>query len=418
LFARYAKRRLIICAFLFVAVLLRYWISYDPDAFVPRHPETFRIAHNLYERGQFANPFISSETGPSAHLAPAFPNLLAGLMMIFGDKSFGLYAIQLVALLVLALQLSLYPLFSRALGMGSLTGVIGACAWILAKPALVYGWEAFYASLALAGACCFYRRQLDLQEPAGSTWALGSIMGLSTLLVPTALPVFGAWLAWDIWKRRAVFFKRFVLPLAVLPSLIVIPWTIRNYSVFHRFIPVRDDLGLELSVSNNYCAQFAMEMNFHGCFQYVHPNRSEKEARKVIDLGEADYNRLRFREALDWIKTHPRRFTWLSTCRFIAWWLPTDSGTLHYAEYPGRGRLLERYVTYSMTLLSIGGLIILYERDVKSAAVCASLLAIFPFIYYFIQYQDRYRYPVMWVTFLLGALPISIFARRLCSGYR
>ncbi len=407
--------RLIVCAFLFTAALLRFWMSYDPAVSVPRHPETFRIAYNIYERGQFANPFIAAETGPSAHLAPVFPSLLAGLMMIFGDKSAGMYAIELASVLIIALQLSLYPFFSRMLGMGSLAGAIGASVWILAKPYPFYGWEAFYASLALAGACCLYRRHLDLQEPEGSTWVLGCVMGLLSLLVPTALPVLGTWLAWDIWRRRAVFFKRFFLPLVVLPTLIVIPWTIRNYSVFHRFVLVRDDLGLELAVSNNDCAQFAMERNFHGCFQVVHPNRSEEEARKLIALGEADYNQLRLREALDWIQTHPHRFARLSAYRFIAWWMPTESGTLRFADYAGRGRLLERFVIYAMTLLSIPGLAILYRRDFKSAAVCASCLAIFPVIYYFVQFQDRYRYPVLWLTFLLGALPISIFAQRVYS---
>ena len=410
--ARPKRGRLIVCAFLFVAALLRYWMSYDPAASVPRHPETFRIAYNLYERGQFANPFIAAETGPSAHLAPVFPGLLAGLMKIFGDKSAGLYAIQLAAVLILALQLFLYPFFSRTLGMGSLTGAIGASTWILAKPYPFFGWEAFYSSLALAGACVLYRRHLDLREPAGSTWVLGSVMGLLSLMIPPALPVLGTWLAWDIWRRRAVFFKRFFLPLVVLPAVIVFPWTIRNYYVFHRFILVRDDLGLELAVSNNDCAQFSMEQNFSGCFQQSHPNRSANEARKVIDLGEPDYNQLRLRGALDWIKAHPRRFAQLSIYRFVAWWMPTESGTLHYADYAGKGRQFERFVIYLMTLLSTAGLVILFRRDFKSAVVCASCLAVFPVIYYFVQYQDRYRYPVMWLTFLLGALPISTFARR------
>ncbi len=404
--------RLIVSAFLFIAALLRYWVSYDPSASVPRHPETYRIAYNLYEHGQFANPFIAAETGLSAHLAPVFPSLLAGLMMIFGDKSAGVYAIQLVAVLVLALQLSLYPFFSRTLGMGSLSGAIGASLWILAKPCPFYGWEAFYASFALAGACGLYRRHLALQRPAGSTWVLGCVMGLLSLLVPTALPVLGTWLTWDIWQRRAVFFKKFLLPLVLLPAVIVLPWTIRNYHVFHRFILVRDDLGLELAVSNNDCAQFSMEQNFNGCFQRFHPNRSPQEVRKVIDLGEPDYNQLRLREALDWIKAHPRRFARLSIYRFIAWWMPTESGTLRYADYAGKGRQLERFVIYLMTLLSSAGLMILFRRDFKSAVVCASCLAVFPTIYYFVEYQDRYRYPVMWLTFLLGALPISSFARR------
>jgi hypothetical protein len=411
--AAHPKRcRLAICIFLFFVALLRYWMSYDPAAFVPRHPESFRLAYNLYEHRQFANPFLAADTGPSAHLAPAFPGLLAGLMLIFGVNSIGLYAIQLVSVLILALQISLYPVFSRALGMGTLSGAIGASVWILAKPASFFAWEAFYASFALMGACCLFRQHLDMQEPAAATWVLGSTMGLMSLMVPTVLPILGTWLAWDIGRRKAAFFKTFFLPLVLLPTLITIPWTIRNYRVFHRFILVRDDLGLELAVSNNDCAQFSMQQNFNGCFQQSHPNRSANEARKVLELGEPDYNKLRLREVLDWIKAHRRRFVRLSVYRFIAWWMPTESGTLQFEEYTGKDRRLERSIIYLMTLLSVAGLAILFRSDFKSAVLCVSCLAIFPLIYYFVQFQDRYRDPIMWLTFLLGALPISTFVRR------
>jgi hypothetical protein len=94
------------------------------------------------------------------------------------------------------------------------------------------------------------------------------------------------------------------------------------------------------------------------------------------------------------------------------WWMPTESGTLHFADYAGKDRLLERSVIYTMTMLSLLGLIILFRSDFKSALVCSSCLAFFPLIYYFIEFQDRYRYPVMWLTFLLGAFPISTFVRR------
>jgi len=149
-------------------------------------------------------------------------------------------------------------------------------------------------------------------------------------------------------------------------------------------------------------------------FQQFHPNRSANEARKVLELGEPDYNKLRLREVLDWIKAHRRRFVRLSVYRFIAWWMPTESGTLQFEEYTGKDRRLERSIIYLMTLLSVAGLAILFRSDFKSAVLCVSCLAIFPLIYYFVQFQDRYRDPIMWLTFLLGALPISTFVRRVC----
>jgi hypothetical protein len=125
---------LLVCIALFFAALSRYWVSYVPTDSVIREPESFRLAHNLYDNGKFANPFPALDTGPSAHLSPVFPSFVALLMKVFADGSAGIYAIRLAATLVLSVQLALYPVFSGILGMGVINGVIGASIWILDKP--------------------------------------------------------------------------------------------------------------------------------------------------------------------------------------------------------------------------------------------------------------------------------------------
>jgi cell division protein FtsW (lipid II flippase) len=139
-----------------------------------------------------------------------------------------------------------------------------------------------------------------------------------------------------------------------------------------------------------------------------------EEAKKVLVLGEAQYNQSQLREAVRWITSHPAKFMKLSSLRFLAFWLPTESATIHYA---GTGRRLERVAIYLMTMLSALGLIMLYQRDTRSALVCMSCLAVFPIIHYFVQFQDRYRYPIMWVTFLLGSLPISACVARFVESF-
>ena len=62
---------------------------------------------------------------------------------------------------------------------------------------------------------------------------------------------------------------------------------------------------------------------------------------------------------------------------------------------------------YLVTAFSIAGLVRLYRRDVTSAVVRVSCLVAFPLVYYVVEFEDRYRYPIMWLTFLLGSLPIA-----------
>jgi len=402
------------CALFFLTCLFRYWTPYDPNDSVRRMQESPRIALNLHEKGQFANPFFLVDTGPSAHVAPVFPVFLALLINVFGEGAAGIYAIKVMAAVIVAIQVALFPVFSSRLGMGELNGFIGACVWIAAKPRLEFNWEAHYAALLVAVTCCIYRWYLD-RGPRGAgwvAWLLGFFMGLLVLTLPTFALVVAAWVGWEIWREKSAFITKFVLPMVLFPALIISPWLIRNHLVFHRLM-IRDDFGLELSQSNNDCAQFSNRKNLDsGCADKVHPNGSEKEARKVLEVGEAQYNDLRLREALRWIPSHPFRFIRLTGMRFVAFWLPTENGTIHYA---GSGRRLERVLIYLMTLLSMWGLLILYRRDIKSAAVCMSCLFFYPLVYYIVSFIDRYRYPIMWVTFLLGALPITEYLR---SRYR
>jgi len=397
------------CAGLFLACLFRYSVSYDPNDSVRRKEEMPRVAINLHETGQFANPFFPLDTGPTAHLAPAIPVFLALVINTFGEKAAGIYAFKLMAAVIVAIQVALFPIFSSRLGMGQLNGFVGGCIWILAKPTLVFSWEAYYAALLIAVTCCVFRWYLDCEAHGARkvAWMLGGLMGLSILTIPTFALVLAAWLAWEIWQRKLTFIKTSLLPLALLPAFIISPWVIRNYFVFHRII-IRDNAGLELSESNNDCAQFSLRRNMDsGCFAHVDPNGGAIEARKVLELGEPKYNDLRLREAFHWISSHPARFLKLTGMRFIAFWFPTENGTVHYT---GSGRRLERVLIYLLTLLSLNGLVILYRRDFKSAAVCMSCLTLYPLIYYLVQFVDRYRYPIMWLTFLLGTIPITRYA--------
>ena len=330
-------------------------------------------------------------------------------MKAFGDKSTGMYAMRLLTVSVLSLQLALFPVFSRKLGMGSATGFIGAAVWIVAKLSVPYEWESVYAALLLAVACCYYRRYIEAAaKPAANQWLLGGLVGLLVLTSPPTALIFIVWLAYDLYlSGAATFLKKALVPLVLLPLLIVAPWTIRNYMRFHRVIPVRDDLGLELSVSNNDCAQFSIYKNLSsGCFDKFHPNHNVREAAKVRAMGEVNYDDLRLREAENWIGSHPEAFASLSATRFIAFWVPTQNGDVRDTG----GWRLERGILYIylMTALSGAGLMTLYRRDARSSIVCLSCLAAFPLVYYFVQFEDRYRYPIMWVTFLLGSRPIAI----------
>jgi len=395
---------------LFVFSLARYWISYDPNSVVGlNNTETWHLANSLRTTGHFANPFGALDTGPSAHLAPAFPSFLALMTRLFGVHSVGAYAFNFTAVLAMSFLLGLLPLVSRLLGMGVLTGVLASCIWLAAKPPLYTYWEADYAGLLIAIATCYFRRILGSTAPRlRDTLLLGFLVGLLTLLSPTCIPVFLCWLIWLALSRKASLFRVPAVALIILPAVMVSPWIVRNYLVFDRIILVRDNLGLELSVSNNDCAVFNLSAQLEGgCFQKVHPNRSASEAARVLAMGEARYNELRLREGRNWITKNSHRFMSLCAQRFVAFWLPHETEDLTQEIFQP-GHRMQRYLIYLMTFLSIIGLWVTARRDIETARVCMIWLCLYPIIYYVVQFDERYRYPIMWVTFLLGAVPLSV----------
>ena len=62
---------LIACCCLFLAALVRYRVAYDSSSGVPRDPEPWRLARNLAEKGQFANPFAATRDWPISPPVPA-----------------------------------------------------------------------------------------------------------------------------------------------------------------------------------------------------------------------------------------------------------------------------------------------------------------------------------------------------------
>ena len=300
-----------------------------------------------------------------------------------------------------------------------MNGVVGAIIWITARVGThsgvkdhtfaLYAFEAFDAAFLMVCAACCFRRYLDPSVCGSNRLALslGCLMGALILTSPTAAVIFIGWLAWLAWRDRVALLGRGShLVLILVPTAIVAPWLLRNYKVFDRFILVRDNFGLELAVSNSDGAMFGLQQNNDsGHLGEVHPFQSMSEARKVLTYGEAKYNEVRLREALDWIKTHPRRFLKLCAVRCVAFWIPPAIARSY--TIIGPGRILERIAIYAMTLLSVVGLWILYQRDRKSAVVCITCLALFPLVHYVVQSSFRYRFPILWVTFLLGAVPIS-----------
>jgi hypothetical protein len=214
--------------------------------------------------------------------------------------------------------------------------------------------------------------------------AFGLLGALALHLNPSSVFILIGWVLWSKPGRRWLGVAAGALMLASLP------WAIRNYSVFGQPIFIRNNLGLELRVSNNDVARARFHQNAPSFLLY-HPNDSAAVAAMVAAQGEGAFMRRQAALALDWIRAHPGRFTGLTLQRFRYYWFPAMDSR------PWQGWLISL-----LTLLSLPAALRLRRHPMFAVPF---LLA--PVLYYFVQADPRYRYPYLWLTLLAAGVTMN-----------
>ena len=387
--------------------------GYHPNSIIVVHggSEAFALAESIVNHHSFSDPFKALPTGPSAHMAPLYPAYVAFIIAAFGRAAVAVGVLQTSVTLMFVLQLMLLPFLAKHFGLGFCTGFVAALAWMAAgtPPTLVS--EATPAGLLVILAAFLMRSAFTQKMSVKALLASGLVWGALLLLQPAMILVLLAWLL--LLHLRSPSSTAQKMALVVVPIIIASPWIVRNFLLFHKPVFVRDNLGIELAVSNNPCATYLAEINMNdGCYSRSHPNLSGEEALKVRQLGEVEYNQVKLREAVHWIRDNPSSFAALSRQRFVAFWLPP------FCSDPATGVLLRPWVLDLFTLASIAGVFVMWRNARLSSYVTGIWLLCFPLIYYLIQSMVRYRYPILWATFVPGSYFLTQLAQGLWDGLR
>lgn len=415
-----------VLAALNLVVNLSQYVGYQ-DGPVRFDAEVGRIARSLLTHGTFADPFGAAATGPSAHTPPAFPALYAAYVAVLGESPAAWMAIKVAGGLVLSLWVGLLPLVSQAFGMGLVPGIVGALLAVAAALRHFPEWDANYTALLVvllavrAGPMVWETRAAGAPGAAGrprAAWPAGVLWALAMHVNAGVLLLFLAWSAALLWRWRGRVPGALVLGGLLLPVVLLVPWTVRNWVVLGSPVVLRGNLGLELAVANNDCAHPGLLQNLaSGCFAQQHPDESGAEAARLRAMGEPEYHAQRMREARAWMAEHPDKFLRLTARRFVLWWFPSPLDDLGREWSEGTPPRRAR-VVWIATALMVVGLVVLAWREPLRAAVLAAPLAIVPTLYYPVQFEDRYRYPVLWVTFLLAGYALAACGARAREGRR
>jgi hypothetical protein len=375
------------------------------DFDVPNGGENIRVARSLASHGAFADPFATMPTGTTAHVAPVYPFLYALILRFFGTGYAALLLLWACNVGFLAAQMGLLPLLSHRLHFGILPGIIAASLGTFSLYAPIdTRWEAFFAGLLVLLACLATEHSLN-RGSRSATLGAGALWGLSILTNPVLVVLMLAWsLCWILAQprhHRAMFARR-VSIIAVIALFVVSPWIARNHAHFGAFFFVRDNLGLELYTGNNPCASPSIRENIQsGCHARTHPNPNAAIAAQLAAVGEVPFNRAKLHEAFTWMKTHRSAFLSLCMRRFRLFWLPDLD------------HVWEAILVWLVTLLSLPGLWAMGKKNLVAAELMATAWLLFPLIYYVIQFEPRYRYPIYWTSLLPAACALVEIWRRL-----
>ena len=183
---------------------------------------------------------------PEIRQMPGLAVVLAGLWWVSGQKTYT--ALQWLQILIDAAMVLLVYWIALRLTSSVLVGMLSAflyAIWpgaiVVAKRPVLDTWTTFFL---IASVAAF----VWARERPATVWRLvplGLLTGLGIYFRPfiAILPVMLAAVAAPAgWSKRVVWA---LVPTAIALALLA-PWTIRNYSEFHRFIPTRTGVGQAL----------------------------------------------------------------------------------------------------------------------------------------------------------------------------
>jgi len=346
--------------------------------------EPSHIAAALVSGLGFSSPYAGAPNAPTAQQPPLYPLILAGIFKLFGICTVAsAWTAVLVNVLAGAVTAVLLYFVGR-LHFGETVGILAAWLWVLPW---MYQTNAFSVSLTTAYLAALGFTALLLWVPkrleGNRSWlVLGIYSGLLVLLQPallTVVLVYGGWLA--VSKGSS---PRILIALAGL-LLTLAPWTVRNYVTFERFIPLRDNLGLELWLGNRPGMQGTVD--FSGDFPDVDPGNYAR-------LGELRFMDGKLEASSKFILSDPAAFVGRILRRMVEFW---------YAPYP--------FPWIAVSILGWLGATWAIRKD-RNGWVWLIMLTVFPLVYYVTHNFPTYRHPIEPLIVLLAANAIvEIIAR-------
>jgi 4-amino-4-deoxy-L-arabinose transferase-like glycosyltransferase len=223
----------------------------------------------------------------------------------------------------------------------------------------------------------------------------GFFLALVILSRPVGFALLGFLVLALLYKQRLWKNVKHGVILVALVSLFISPWIIRNYQVFHKFVPVTTQGGVVLWISNNhYVAHHPTKAGWYIMYQYL------PGARKLITDSETERSRYGYQFFRQFLQEYPGdipRLIWYKNLRF--WDKESFTGSSR--------RWMYELGYFSIILLALGGIMVAVSSG-RSSLFYLSILFLANFIPALIFWAGtRVRMPAEPALIILAAYSIE-----------
>ncbi len=397
-----SREPLIVILMLICGTLARSLDMSSGNNWSPIHTESYNVAKSLAATGRFADPF-GYPSGPTAHVGMLTPLPSAFVFWLFGGDSpyaefvLSCWAGSLVCLSIwLCWRLALVLEAPRAARLAAVAVTALAPLQFRLEMSEDRSWEINLATVVLIWVLLkLAESDIDVLRRR-SLVLIGASTGFLFILNPAS--GVGAILSVALFlKLRVPFRQLWIAPLfmVLVGGSLAGFWAERNMRELGAPIFLRDNLGLELALSNYPGALHADPKGAYlRRFEAIHPMAmvaGELEAKG----GELAYYRALGQQVRNWVAAHPWDFLSLCGKRLIEFFLPPQWFWFILWGIPARVHLLalRQLLVWAAAL---GGLATLFVMAPRQRSYAYILLAILgcsaPYIV--VQPTLRYRYMI------------------------
>lgn len=378
-----AIRVLLLLALVLTGIVRLAWFKVDGNHDLAGDERSYNsVAINLINgRG-----FSWNGDEPTATWGPLYPGLVAAMYMAFGQNPEPVYILNIVlAVLTGYLIYGIGCILISSRFLSALAVAVMALYFPLVQDSVKLLTEVPFTFL-LAATLFLTLRTLQKQR-VRDFFGIGIVAGVAALcrpimIVMPALLFFVLLLCYRP-NKRLIITGTALLSLGM--ALLITPWTIRNYMVFHELVPISSAGGV-VFYAGNYEGQWGAP----GCTWPPH-------IQKFMDTNpsEAEVSKFLTRETVKDIKADPPRSVRLAGLKFLRFWF-----NLGFPVPPSRASIALAFGHLILLLLALFS--VKQIRNKAALALVGSVIISFTLVHVVTFGCVRYALPLIPYVVLLA----------------